>query len=95
MGSEENVATDSGAASSIDQSELYSTIYAATKDAMLVTMSKLIYLSLAAFLIYGGVQLAVSNSGTSSVLWGAGVSFTGFLIAAFGTGAISLPRSRL
>ncbi|GAB3679429.1 hypothetical protein GCM10028857_00800 [Salinarchaeum chitinilyticum] len=92
MGSKEQPARD-GTEVSYSQEELYTTIYSARKDALLSTVATLIYLALAAFFIYGGLSLALSNSGTSSLLWGAGTMITGFVIAALATGVVSLPGS--
>ena len=90
MSSEKKTATDGGAASSIDQEKLYTTAYSATKDAMLATVATVVYLGLAAFFVFGGIDLALSNSGTSSLVWGISVSVIGFVIAAEATGVTSL-----
>ncbi|WP_435552829.1 hypothetical protein [Natrinema sp. CGMCC1.2065] len=90
MNSEEKTATDGGATPGIDQEQLYTTVYSATKDAMLATVATVVYLGLAVFFVFGGIDLALSNSGTSSLVWGLGVSVIGFVIAAEATGVTSL-----
>ena len=90
MNSEEKTATNGGTAPGIDQEKLYTTVYSATKDAMLATVATVVYLGLAAFFVFGGIDLALSNSGTSSLVWGISVSVIGFVIAAEATGVTSL-----
>jgi len=91
MDSKENSASDGGAAPSLNRDELDTTIYCARRDTLFSTVATVIYLSLAAFFIFGGANLALSNSGLSSIVWGIGTIFTGFVIAALATGVISLP----
>lgn len=90
MDADETAATDGGAVASLDQEALYATIYSATKDAMQATIATTIYLLLAAFFVFGGMNLALSNPGVSSTIWGLGVSMTGVVIAAEATGVTSL-----
>ncbi|ELY81328.1 hypothetical protein [Natrinema gari] len=90
MRSEKKMATDGGTTPGIDQEELYTTVYSATKDAMLATVATVVYLGLAAFFVFGGLDLALSNSGISSLGWGISVSVVGFVIAAEATGVTSL-----
>lgn len=90
MDAEERTTTDGGVTPSIDQEALYATVYAATKDAMLATLATGVYLILAAFFVFGGVNLALTNSGTGSIVWGTCVSLIGFGIAAEATGVTSL-----
>lgn len=70
MDAKEKMATDGGSASSIDHEELYTTVYSATRDAMYATIATVIFLLLAAFFVFGGVSLALSNSDSSSIVWG-------------------------
>ncbi|AGB15132.1 hypothetical protein Halru_0497 [Halovivax ruber XH-70] len=90
MDATEETATDGGAAPGIDQEVLYATVYAATREAMLGTVATVVYLVLAAFFVFGGVDLAISNSGTGSIVWGSWVSMVGVVIAAEATGVTSL-----
>ncbi|MFC3957790.1 hypothetical protein [Halovivax cerinus] len=90
MDAKEKAATDGGMPPGFDQEALYATVYAATKDAMLATLATGVYLLLAAFFVFGGVDLALTNSGTASIVWGTCVSLLGFAIAAEATSVTSL-----